>query len=152
MINGVLPATTKLPPTVGDSGAADRNLQDLACGQAEVAADLGTETTFADYPAAGDDVAALRAKGRDLIGVGGRHREVDEAPSVGKVEWGSTGARPRRDQPGNCHPSQRQPFHFGLPNVQNLDYERKQDSFRLSMYTASTDPSIEDGNQVRLTK
>jgi hypothetical protein len=31
--------------------------------------------------------SALRAKGEDLIRVGGRRREGDNAPGIGEVEW-----------------------------------------------------------------
>jgi hypothetical protein len=51
--------------------AADSDLQGLPCGQLEVAADLGASTAYAGCTAK-NAAAALRAKGEDLIGVGGR--------------------------------------------------------------------------------
>jgi hypothetical protein len=66
--------------------ASNGDFQRLACGQAEVAADLGTATTWAGLitkPSA----SPLRAKGEDLIRVGGRHREGDKAPGISEVEW-----------------------------------------------------------------
>ena len=75
--------TTKLPPppppppgAVG-TAAADGDLQYLAGGQAELAADLGTEADGGDAAE-----AALRAKGEDPVRAGDRHGKGDEAAGV----------------------------------------------------------------------
>jgi hypothetical protein len=66
-----MPPTTDIPapPTAKSAGAA--------CGQAEVATDLGASTAYPDSINKGAAASVLRAKGEDLIGVGGRHREDD---------------------------------------------------------------------------
>jgi hypothetical protein len=78
---------------------ADGDLNDLACGQGEVATDLGASTAGActkRVPTA----TALCAKGEDLIRIGGRYRKVDEASGIGEsntVAWppGPDAASPR---------------------------------------------------------
>jgi hypothetical protein len=70
--------------------AADGDLESFPGGQAKIAADLGASTACAHK----DTVSALRAKGEDLISVGGRHREGDEATGIREVEWHGVGGRP----------------------------------------------------------
>jgi hypothetical protein len=64
--------------------AADRDLQDLACSQDEIATDLGAETTCASYNEGA--ASALRAKGKDLIETGFRHRVGDELTGIREVD------------------------------------------------------------------
>jgi hypothetical protein len=73
--------------------AANGDLQRLPCRQAEVAADFGASTAYADETSKGA-AGALRTKGENLIGVGGRHREGDEATSIREVERHGAGRRP----------------------------------------------------------
>jgi hypothetical protein len=79
------------------TGTTNGDLQRFASDQGEVATDFGPSTTYADA----DEAAAspLRAKGEDLIRVGGRHREGDKAPGIGEVEWCSARGQPRRGEP-----------------------------------------------------
>jgi hypothetical protein len=73
---------------------ADGDLQDLPCGQGKIAADLRAKTAYANYVIAKVAVAALRAEGEDLIGVGGRHREGDQVTGISEVERHGAGRQP----------------------------------------------------------
>jgi hypothetical protein len=85
------PSTTTTATTIVAASAAYSDLQDLAGSQAEIATDLGTATAGTDM--AGKTAAsALRTKGEDLITVGGRHCEVDEAPGKSEVEGNGASA------------------------------------------------------------
>src|SRR5436190_903974 len=77
-------ATTATATTPGGHpGAADRNLQELACSQAEIAADLGPAASRRAWKCSA--TPALCAKGKDLVLVGGRYREGDKASRVGEA-------------------------------------------------------------------
>jgi hypothetical protein len=79
------------PTTASHTGAADGDLESFPGGQAKIAANLGGLTACAARKAA---VSTLRAKREDLISVGGRHREGDEAAGISEVERCSAGRRP----------------------------------------------------------
>jgi hypothetical protein len=100
----------------GTTRASHYDLQDLARSQVEIAADLGASATGTN--AAGKGAAAsLRAKGEDLIGVGGRDRESDGAPTIGEVEQRSAGGRFRGGDRQERRPTQQKQFHFCLPDM-----------------------------------
>jgi hypothetical protein len=103
-------ATTTATSFTRGTCAADGDLQALPGGQAKIAADLGASAAGANT------VSALRAKGEDLIVVGGRHREGDETAGIREVEWHGAGGRPRHDEPQKRCPSQQNQLHFVLPD------------------------------------
>jgi hypothetical protein len=74
-------ATT--PTTARHTRAADGDLESFPGSQAKIATDLGPETAGA---ARKPTVSTLRAKGEDLIGVGRRHRKIDNAAGEGKIK------------------------------------------------------------------
>jgi hypothetical protein len=94
-------ADDKTPATAAAviaAGATDRDLQILARGKGEVAADLGATTANPEQNAIATsapitDAAALRARGEDLITAGCRHGEIDEATGICEVERHSAGGR-----------------------------------------------------------
>jgi hypothetical protein len=98
---------------------ADGDLQDFPCGQAEVAADLGTSTSYADETEKGA-ISALRAKGEDLIGVGRRRREGDETTGIREVEQRGAGGWFRGGERQKRRPTQQKQFHFFLSAVRYL--------------------------------
>jgi hypothetical protein len=101
---GTTTALTSPDPANGD-------LQNLARDEIKITADLGAAAAGANGTAPGA-AAALRAKGEDPIGIGRRHREVDEAPGVREVEQGGVSDRPRCGEPHKCYPGQQKPSHF----------------------------------------
>jgi hypothetical protein len=98
--------------------AADDDLQHLAYGQAEVAAELGAQISYAGRSSEKSAVFALGAEGGDLIDVGGRHREVDEVSGIGEVEQRSARGRPRRGEP-EMLAQQATAVSFVFPDVQS---------------------------------
>jgi hypothetical protein len=106
------PTTSSTATTSIAANAADGDLQNLVCGQAEIAADFGTSTACAEPQGT---ASALCAKGEDLIGRGGRHHEGDEATGVGEDEWHGAGGRSRRSYRHKHRSTQQKLFHFGSP-------------------------------------
>jgi hypothetical protein len=106
-------ATANTTPVTAHS--ADCNLQDLTCGQAEVAADFGTLAASTENPGKEAAASALCAKGEDLIGVGSRHSESDEASGISEVDRIGASGQIRRCEPQNRCPSQHKLFHIPSP-------------------------------------
>src|SRR5215831_16052957 len=59
---------------------------------------------------------ALRAKGEDVMGAGGRHCEVNETSAVCEIEDNrrSLSGRARCGERQKCYPNQQKPFHPSL--------------------------------------
>jgi hypothetical protein len=80
-----------------------RDLEGFRSSQVKIAADLGASTASA----AKATVSTLRAKGEDLIGVGGRHREGNKAAGIGEIKRRSAGGGPHAPSPRNAVPTSR---------------------------------------------
>src|SRR5689334_6977888 len=101
------------PASATLASPADRDLKGLARGQAEVAGNLGTSTAHAGCSTIGERtaVSALRPKGEDPIGVGGRHGKGNEAAGISEIERYGAGVGGYREQCDQRGPAQRELFH-----------------------------------------
>jgi hypothetical protein len=93
---------------VAGTGTADGDREGFACGEPEGAADFCAEASGVGAWAA----AALRAKGEDLIGVGGGDRKGDKTPGECEIERCGACGPPERSESQKPYSSQQKLFQF----------------------------------------